>query len=509
MVGYVSLILKNKRFKVNKQKVEKKSRYFESLLSPNFNDSRKEEHIINYNICLHTLKNFIEWVHDDSCADICHNRLKVSMEKFANRRFAELLNLLELSVLFLADELTCDIVDVIALNWLLPGKVIDVWLLAEELNVKVLRDICMSVCLDRFTELPTESVVRLSKDQFTRLINNVNKSIPAIDTNCVTDKWSKYNNLTLDVVRSQKKRKRLHGSVVYRIGNQQRCKENTDKTAYVYIWNDSGQKFINVPEFVKHLVGMQFIAKGFSIYLVGGETGFGTGKFNQIILRYCLISKKWYYQATLPSPRRHMIAAFLGNNLVLVGGVGKYRLQLKSVDILDIQTGRWEDGERILETFINVPPHCVANGALFFLKSALYVYFFTNDGSQSHLLSIPMNFSNSSVLLMRETTLLVDAINHSGETTLSRITVESACEQENCSVNNVEHRPIPYDDQLEEIREISITLNSTNTRYNLCVRSARLILDGLSSNMTTIVPRDEDLCLHIHTEAKKINEPLA
>ena len=34
-----------------------------------------------------------------------------------------------------------------------------------------------------------------------------------------------------------------------------------------------------------------------------------------------------------------MIAVFLKNKLILVGGVGKHRLKLSSVDILNIHTG--------------------------------------------------------------------------------------------------------------------------------------------------------------------------
>lgn len=34
-----------------------------------------------------------------------------------------------------------------------------------------------------------------------------------------------------------------------------------------------------------------------------------------------------------------MIAVFISNKLIIVGGVGKHRVKLRSVDILDIHTG--------------------------------------------------------------------------------------------------------------------------------------------------------------------------
>lgn len=89
----------------------------------------------------------------------------------------------------------------------------------------------------------------------------------------------------------------------------------------------------------KRIIIIEDNTLGFSIYTIGGEKGLGTGKFNDIIWRYCLLSKKWYYQAHLPVPRRHMIAVFLKDKLVVAGGVGRHRLKLNTVDILHIHSG--------------------------------------------------------------------------------------------------------------------------------------------------------------------------
>jgi len=48
---------------------------------------------------------------------------------------------------------------------------------------------------------------------------------------------------------------------------------------------------------------------------------------------------------SLPTMRRHMIAAFIGSKLLLMGGVGRYRLKLSSIDIYDVHTG--EDFNKI------------------------------------------------------------------------------------------------------------------------------------------------------------------
>lgn len=47
----------------------------------------------------------------------------------------------------------------------------------------------------------------------------------------------------------------------------------------------------------------------------------------------------------------------------------------------DTQTisGEWKEGAYVPECFTEVPPHCVLNGRLFFLKSTLYIYYPENN----------------------------------------------------------------------------------------------------------------------------------
>lgn len=117
------------------------------------------------------------------------------MIKFLEKNFAELLNLLQLSVLFMVDELTHDIVEVIVYCWLLPDAVVDVWLLAQDLNVKILQDICFSFCLDRFEELPLSSLVELTKDNVIKLVGNVNVRSSTKYLCLVRTEWTKHNTV--------------------------------------------------------------------------------------------------------------------------------------------------------------------------------------------------------------------------------------------------------------------------------------------------------------------------
>lgn len=82
--------------------------------------------------------------------------------------------LLELSVLFASDNLIEDITTELEKQYMLPNYAIDIWLLAQELNINVLRDLALALCLDRFDELPFNLICELSRENFLKLIGNIN-----------------------------------------------------------------------------------------------------------------------------------------------------------------------------------------------------------------------------------------------------------------------------------------------------------------------------------------------
>ncbi|KAL2714309.1 uncharacterized protein V1478_016866 [Vespula squamosa] len=375
----IILILKNDRFEVDKKRLINKSHYFHCLFSPNFYDSQNKEHIINYDITSSTLENFIEWIHDDERVLIEHcYALKCSMVKYRTDYFTDLLNLLQLAVLFMADDLINDITDIIISYWLYPEKVIDVWLLAQELAMNLLTDVCLSVCLDCFMDLPINSLIELSVNNLKQLIENINVRSTTKYSHYVLHEWMNHNaasaiNNNVINIPSTKKSKFIQYIIGYKVENV------NNKKGYIYCWNNV--QLLEIVElnylkcYGKDLIGSQITGRGFNIYLVGGEYGLGTGQFNQIIWRYCLISKKWYYFTRLPIPRRHMIAGFLSNCLIVVGGVGRHRLKLSSVNMLDIHTGKWTNTADVPELFTEVPHYSIMKKKLFLLRSSLYIYY--------------------------------------------------------------------------------------------------------------------------------------
>ncbi|CAL7937239.1 unnamed protein product [Xylocopa violacea] len=494
-------VLNEHRVQVNKRKLWNKSRYFASLFSHNFNDSDNKEHVINYDIALCTLQNFVDWIHDENCSEMLCHFIKTSLAKFMRDNFVELLNILELSVLFMVDELTNDATDILVLRWLLPERIIDVWLLAQELSLKTLEDVCLSVCLDRFEELPVASIVDLSKDNVVRLIGNVNVRSSIEHLNFIRNEWIKFHQSSDSImnIKEERQPKFVQGTIVYK------AHEHAGRIAYLYTWDGRAltecAQVKDVHFSRKCLIGAQIASRGFSVYMVGGEMGLGTGQFNDIIWRYCLLSKRWYYQAKLPIQRRHMVVVFLKNKLIVVGGVGRHRLKLCTVDILNIHTGSWEKGANVPESFTDVPPHCVLNGKLFLLKSFVYIYCVERNDWQTVIISNGPVVQKVDAFLTRGTTLFSTGEswesegNRLGGTIVSRLSVvkDSVCEKKECSKQDAEHGTL-----------IDTSIVFKSDWYHL--RYVHVDDIGI---MILNVRRDEEYrYLHLHREIKKDFENL-
>ncbi|XP_011700582.1 PREDICTED: uncharacterized protein LOC105457557 isoform X1 [Wasmannia auropunctata] len=362
----VTLILGAHRFEVDKQNLIGKSQYFAALMSVNYLERRLTEHIVNYDVSPNTLQDFIYWIHNDRLA-VDH----ISIEEGFNR----LWHLLDLSILFLTNNLEKCIIDRLETHYMSPTCAVDIWKLSQDLSLNVLRDLSLAVCLDRFDELPLNSIYQLSKQNFVKLIGNTNIRATESYLFYVAKEWMNYHHdftISPDILRN-KETKILHG-VISCEANEATCLSEQ----FIHCWD--GKNFFELTSFkypddiidcsirFHTLAGMQIIARRHDLYLCGGEFGIGTGKFNKNVWRYSLISKKWHLETVMPVERRHMIAVFLNNYLVLVGGVGRYRKKLQSVDIYNIYTGLWTSGENLPWEFTTVPDHYVFDGKLIIYK---------------------------------------------------------------------------------------------------------------------------------------------
>lgn len=138
------------------------------------------------------LQDFIKWINSDT-----HNTIKMDFER---NDLGRLLILLDLSVLFAVDNLTENITEILEKYHLLPQDVLNIWLLAQELGLKTLQDLCLAVCLDRFTELPRNLIFKLSRQNFLRLVGNSNLRVPdesELYLLPVVIKWMQINQVSI------------------------------------------------------------------------------------------------------------------------------------------------------------------------------------------------------------------------------------------------------------------------------------------------------------------------
>ncbi|KAH3697771.1 kelch-like protein 25 isoform X2 [Dreissena polymorpha] len=90
-------------------------------------------------------------------------------------------------------------------------------------------------------------------------------------------------------------------------------------------------------------MGFRTIVVGKDLYLTGGVVNFVQCKFFMDVVRYDGFSDQWSVATTLPLPRRNHAACCTGNSLYLIGGFGKYRKKLCSVQQYDTEIGEWKD----------------------------------------------------------------------------------------------------------------------------------------------------------------------
>lgn len=78
-----------------------------------------------------------------------------------------------------------------------PKYAINIWLQAQELNINVLRDISLAVCLDRFDELPVDSIYELSRENFLKLIGNVNVRSTKDYLFHIRNEWTTHHHVSI------------------------------------------------------------------------------------------------------------------------------------------------------------------------------------------------------------------------------------------------------------------------------------------------------------------------
>lgn len=72
----------------------------------------------------------------------------------------------------------------------------------------------------------------------------------------------------------------------------------------------------------------------------GGELKLGRNKWHSKLLKYDSFNREWTELSDMPHPRRHHSMVAWGKHIYLIGGFGRHRIMLDSVDRYDTQIGK-------------------------------------------------------------------------------------------------------------------------------------------------------------------------
>ena len=69
-----------------------------------------------------------------------------------------------------------------------------------------------------------------------------------------------------------------------------------------------------------------------------------------------------------------MVLAIVQNRLIIIGGVGLYRVKDSLVKMYDLDNNSWLEECEIPEAFTEVPPNCVSNNIVILCISKIYMF---------------------------------------------------------------------------------------------------------------------------------------
>lgn len=78
-----------------------------------------------------------------------------------------------------------------------PKDAINMWILTQELNITVLRDLSLALCLDRFDDLPVDSICELSRENFLNLVGNINVRSTESNLLYIRDEWMNHHQVSM------------------------------------------------------------------------------------------------------------------------------------------------------------------------------------------------------------------------------------------------------------------------------------------------------------------------
>lgn len=106
---------------------------------------------------------------------------------------------------------------------------------------------------------------------------------------------------------------------------------------------------------------------GKDLYVIGGETCLGRSQWHYDVWRYDTFGECWDVVSRLRQPRRHHGVIVFGTHIYVVGGFGRYRVVLDSVDRFDTVSREWNNLPDLIQPVFSAAA-CLCRNTLFVIK---------------------------------------------------------------------------------------------------------------------------------------------
>jgi len=125
---------------------------------------------------------------------------------------------------------------------------------------------------------------------------------------------------------------------------QDTCREK-DKTVHMFVFDpdtcqvESLGPVTNVQDGEVEASGFKVMGSGVDLVLSGGEFSLGHSNWSKNVTTWSSFKRRWEHVTTMDSVRRHHTMVIMGRVVYLLGGFGKHRIILDSMDSIDLDTG--------------------------------------------------------------------------------------------------------------------------------------------------------------------------
>ncbi|CAG2053836.1 unnamed protein product [Timema podura] len=139
--------------------------------------------------------------------------------------------------------------------------------------------------------------------------------------------------------------------------------------------------------------GYKVTSKGQELFVTGGEYLLGHSNWNRSVWRYNVLREEWGFETSLPFHRRHHSVCVMGDDMYLIGGFGRHRIIMDTVEKYNTVTKIWSSCSSLPSPLYDVA--CIAHKEyLFVFGQQVHWYQPDQDSWNTSNIATPKKFLN-------------------------------------------------------------------------------------------------------------------